>query len=132
MSAGGMRSVAVALAIVAVMPGRTLAGSAWRTLTGANESFTIEIPGESKYTAVLVTTASGEEFLMHLYLVEVDACVYAAQTAVYPPSVDVLDPRRILPKVQLWFRSAQDWVTGLGSIPQIERQPAFDAKGGVA
>jgi len=35
----------------------------------------------------------------------------------------------LVPRVQLWFRSAQHWVTGLGSIPKIEKQPVFDRSG---
>ena len=28
----------------------------------------------------------------------------------------------LVPKKQLWFRSAQRWVTDLGSVPKIEKQ----------
>jgi hypothetical protein len=37
----------------------------------------------------------------------------------------------LVPKVHLWFRSAQRWITDLDSIPKIDRQPVFDPRGGV-
>ena len=37
-----------------------------------------------------------------------------------------------IPKMQLWFRSAQHWVTDLGSVPQIEKQPVFSRSGGIS
>lgn len=37
----------------------------------------------------------------------------------------------LVPKAQLWFRSAQRWVTDLDSIRRIETQPAFDRAGGL-
>ena len=36
----------------------------------------------------------------------------------------------LIPKVQLWSRSAQSWVTDLGSIRKVEKQPTFDRTGG--
>jgi hypothetical protein len=47
------------------------------------------------------------------------------------PNVDVIrmgtarQRDELVPKRQLWFRSAQNWVTDLGSIPKIEKQPSF-------
>jgi hypothetical protein len=38
----------------------------------------------------------------------------------------------LVPKKQLWFRSAQRWVTDLGSVPKIEKQPPLDRAGGLA
>lgn len=38
---------------------------------------------------------------------------------------------RFVPKRQLWFRSAQAWVTGLDSIPKTETQPVFSGSGGI-
>jgi hypothetical protein len=34
-----------------------------------------------------------------------------------------------VPKLQLWFRSAQHWLTDLDSIPKIDKQPVFDRSG---
>jgi len=39
---------------------------------------------------------------------------------------------KIMPKRQLWFRSAQHWVADLGSIPNVEKQPTFSPSGGVS
>lgn len=38
---------------------------------------------------------------------------------------------KFTPKLQLWSRSAQHWVNDIGSIPQIEKQPAFTPSGAV-
>jgi hypothetical protein len=37
---------------------------------------------------------------------------------------------QFVPKLQLWFRSAQHWVTDVSSIPQVEKQPASSPSGG--
>jgi hypothetical protein len=39
---------------------------------------------------------------------------------------------QFVPKLQLWFRSAQRWVTDIGSIPHIEKQPVFSRSGGIS
>jgi hypothetical protein len=38
----------------------------------------------------------------------------------------------LVPKKQLWFRSAQRWVTNLDSVPKIEKQPPLDRAGALA
>lgn len=38
---------------------------------------------------------------------------------------------QLVPKVQLWTRSAQHWVDGLTSIRRIETQPGFNPEGGI-
>jgi hypothetical protein len=39
---------------------------------------------------------------------------------------------QLVPKVQLWCRSSQGWLSDLGSILKIEKQPVFDQRGAVA
>jgi hypothetical protein len=38
---------------------------------------------------------------------------------------------QLVPKLQLWCRSSQRWLSDLASIPQLEKQPAFTQKGAV-
>jgi hypothetical protein len=38
---------------------------------------------------------------------------------------------QLVPKLQLWCRSSQRWLSDLGSIPKLEKQPAFNQKGAV-
>jgi hypothetical protein len=38
---------------------------------------------------------------------------------------------QLVPKLQLWCRSSQRWLSDLGSIPKLEKQPAFAQKGAV-
>jgi hypothetical protein len=39
---------------------------------------------------------------------------------------------QFVPKLQLWRRSAQSWVTDINSVPAIERQPVFSRSGSIA
>ena len=38
---------------------------------------------------------------------------------------------QLVPRAQVWARSAQHWLGELGSFPTMEKQPQFDAAGGV-
>jgi len=38
---------------------------------------------------------------------------------------------QLVPKAQLWCRSSQRWLSDLGSISKIEKQPIFDQRGAV-
>jgi hypothetical protein len=45
------------------------------------------------------------------------------QQASYMIRAGILDQREQLkPKRQIWYRSAQSWVTGLGTVPKVEKQ----------
>ena len=37
---------------------------------------------------------------------------------------------QFVPKLQLWFRSAQHWINDIGSIPRTKRQPSASPSGG--
>jgi hypothetical protein len=39
---------------------------------------------------------------------------------------------QLVPRLQVWFRSAQHWVIDLDSIPKLETQPIFSRSGGVS
>jgi hypothetical protein len=39
---------------------------------------------------------------------------------------------QIAPKVQVWSRSAQPWLTNIGSMRKIEKQPPIDQTGKVS
>jgi hypothetical protein len=38
---------------------------------------------------------------------------------------------QFIPRLQLWSRSSQHWVDEIGSIPRIEKQPAFTSSGAI-
>jgi hypothetical protein len=38
---------------------------------------------------------------------------------------------QFVPKLQVWRRSAQSWVTEINSVPAIERQPVFSRSGSI-
>jgi len=45
------------------------------------------------------------------------------QQAMYIVRVGILSQRdRLMPKRQIWWRSARDWVTGLDRIAKVEKQ----------
>ena len=45
------------------------------------------------------------------------------QQASYMVRAGILDQRaKLVPKRQIWFRSAQAWVTDLGTVPKVEKQ----------
>ncbi|SRR5712692_8814329 len=113
---------------------QTLSGSAFRTVAFTKKGTFKLLSGELK---VYVKTGESGTKRPQSFCPECGTPIYSS-TLGEGPKVHVIrigtarQRDQLVPKVQLWFRSAQDWVTGLGSIPQIERQPAFDAKGGVA
>ena len=39
---------------------------------------------------------------------------------------------QFIPNLQVWSRSAQHWVNDIGSMPRIEKQPAFTPSGAVS
>jgi hypothetical protein len=67
--------------------------TSWQKVSGPDGSFTVEMPAAPKYTTQTMKTPSGEDFLMHVYLVDFGGTAYIAQTTVYPASVNVSNPK---------------------------------------
>jgi hypothetical protein len=65
----------------------------WHKMTGPDRSFTAELPAAPRYTATKLKTASGTDYTMHQYIVEVGDIAYVVQTAIYPPDTDASNPR---------------------------------------
>ena len=65
----------------------------WQTVSNAERSFFVEMPGAAKYSTSKSKTRSGEEYTMHIYVVETGAEAFVVQTAVFPASVDTSNPR---------------------------------------
>jgi hypothetical protein len=113
---------------------QTLSGSAFRTAILTQEgSFQLR-SGEVK---VYVKRGESGTERPQAFCPECGTPIYST-TAGEGPKVHsirlgtVRQRDRLVPKMQLWFRSAQHWIDYLGSIPKFEKQPAFDRSGGIA
>lgn len=83
---------------VFVLPGAIAAGSAsaqtvWIPVSGADNSFFVEMPGTPVYKVIDTTTPAGTGFVYHSYSLEYRRLSFVAQTALYPAEVDVAKPR---------------------------------------
>lgn len=79
----------------AAPPSPSAAGEAqaWHKLSGPQQSFSAEMPAAPNYTAKEMRSAAGSVYTMHQYLLEHGDAAYVAQTAVYPPDVNVSNHR---------------------------------------
>lgn len=79
----------------AAPPSPSAAGEAqaWHKLSGPQQSFSAEMPAAPNYTAKEMRSAAGSVYTMHQYLLEHGDVAYVAQTAVYPPDVNVSNHR---------------------------------------
>ena len=66
---------------------------AWQTMTGSEQSFTVDFPAAPDHAATLLKTGAGAPYTMHQYLVDEGERAYVVQTAAYPAEVDLATPR---------------------------------------
>jgi hypothetical protein len=112
---------------------QTLSGSAFRTVVFTREGSFKLLSGSVK---TYVRTGESGNKRPQGFCPECGTPIYSTTTGddpkVYIVRVGTARQRdQLVPKVHLWFRSAQRWITDLDSIPKIEMQPAFDPRGGV-
>jgi hypothetical protein len=113
---------------------QTLSGSAFRVVTYTRENAFKLISGELKiYTK---TSESGNK-RPQAFCPECGTPIYATADGAGPKaySIRVGTARQrdqITPKAQVWFRSAQRWVSHTASIRRIEKQPQIDQTGKVS
>jgi hypothetical protein len=112
---------------------QTLSGSAFRTIVFTREgSFKLRSGAVKTY----VKTAESGNKRLQSFCPECGAPIYAT-TAGNGPKVHAIrvgtarQRDELIPKVHIWYRSAQRWITDLDSIPKIEKQPIFDKRDGV-
>jgi hypothetical protein len=110
---------------------QTLSGSAFRTVLPTQEgSFKLR-SGELK---IYVKTAESGTARPQSFCPNCGTPIYST-TVGEDPKVYVLrlgtvrQRDQFTPKLQYWSRSAQHWVNDIGSIRQIEKQPAFTPSG---
>jgi hypothetical protein len=97
MSTHAMSLPAALCALALFLIGGAVAQDAWHTMTGPDESFTVEMPQAPKYLTAPNASGAGTSYTMHIYAVELDGDrTYLVSTSVLPRDVDVKNPRRNL------------------------------------
>jgi len=104
---------------------QTLSGSAFRIGVSVEEESFEMISGELK---TFIKTAESGAKRIQAFCPECGTHIYTTGVEdgpkVYRIRVSTARQRNELPpKVQGWFRSAQPWVTELGSVRRVEKQP---------
>jgi hypothetical protein len=112
---------------------QTLSGSAFRTVAFTREGSFKLLSGNPK---TYIRTGESGNKRPQGFCPECGTPIYSTTVGddpkVYIIRVGTARQRdKLAPKVHLWFRSAQRWITDLDSIPKIEKQPVFDPRGGV-
>jgi hypothetical protein len=110
---------------------QTLSGSAFRTVVFTHEDTFKLLSGELK---IYVKTGESGTKRPQSFCPECGTPIYSS-TMGEGPKVHVIrvgTARQRDQLVQLWCRSSQGWLSDLGSILKIEKQPVFDQRGAVA
>jgi hypothetical protein len=113
---------------------QTLSGSAFRTVVFTHEDTFKLLSGELK---IYVKTGESGTKRPQSFCPECGTPIYSS-TMGEGPKVHVIrvgtarQRDQLVPKVQRWCRSSQGWLSDLGSILKIEKQPVFDQPGAVA
>jgi hypothetical protein len=113
---------------------QTLSGSAFRTVAPTRQGTFNLLSGELK---IYIKTGESGTKRPQAFCPECGTPIYSSVVGegskVHVIRVGTARQRdELVPKVQLWFRSAQRWLADLGSIPKIDKQPPFDRRGGTA
>lgn len=104
-----------------------------QTNSGSVFRFNVPVPGNTfrmtgEPTIYIKTTAESGRPRAQAFCPKCGSPIYTTspgegQQASYMVRAGILAQRdQLIPKQQIWFRSAQAWVTGLAAIPKIEKQ----------
>jgi hypothetical protein len=112
---------------------QTLSGSAFRTVVMTREGTFRLRSGELK---IYVKTGESGTKRAQSFCPQCGTPIYSSAVGeaakVHSIRMGTIRQRaELAPKMQLWGRSALPWLGGLGLLPKVEKQPVFDAKGGV-
>jgi hypothetical protein len=101
---------------------QTLSGSAFRTVVPANKDAFRLLRGQPK--SYIKTAESGNK-RVQAFCPECGTPLYSAAVGdpqVFSIRLGTARQRAILrPKLQMWTRSARDWVTSIGSLKRLEK-----------
>ena len=103
---------------------QTLSGSAFRTVIPAEEG---EFRLLSGRPTSYIKTAESDNKRAQAFCPECGTPIYSTAVGVTPKFIGIRvgtirQRDHLSPKMQYWFRSAQHWVTELGSLQQIEKE----------
>jgi hypothetical protein len=112
---------------------QTLSGSAFRTIAFTCEGTFKLLSGQLK---IYVKIGESGTKRPQSFCPECGTPIYSSTVGDDPKfhviRVGTIRQRdQLVPKVQLWRRSSQRWLSDLDSIPQIETQPVFDGRGAI-
>jgi hypothetical protein len=113
---------------------QTLTGSAFRTVVHTREGTFRLLSGELK---IYVKTSESGTKRPQSFCPECGTPIYSSTVGEGPKvhSIRLGTARQrdqLTPKLQLWCRSSQRWLSDLASIRKIEKQPAFNARGTIS
>jgi hypothetical protein len=113
---------------------QTLSGSAFRTVAFTREGTFKLLSGELK---IYVKTGESGTKRPQSFCPKCGTPIYSTTVGEGPKvhSIRVGTARQrdqLVPKVQLWCRSSQRWLSDLSSVSKIDTQPVFNQKGGVS
>jgi hypothetical protein len=113
---------------------QVLSGSAFRTVAPTQEDTFKLLSGELK---IYVKTGESGTKRPQAFCPECGTPIYSSVVGdgpkVHVIRVGTVRQRdELVPKLQLWFRSAQQWLGDLNSTRKIERQPPFNRAGRIA
>ena len=112
---------------------QTLSGSAFRVVAYTRENAFKLLSGELK---IYIKTSESGNKRPQSFCPECGTPIYATAAGTGPKAYSirvgtVRQRDQIAPNVQVWFRSAQPWVTHMESMRKIEKQPQIDQAGNV-
>jgi hypothetical protein len=113
---------------------QTLSGSAFRTVAFTREGTFKLLSGELK---IYVKTGESGTKRPQSFCPKCGTPIFSTTAGEGPKvhSIRVGTARQrdqLVPKVQLWCRSSQRWLSDLSSVSKIDTQPVFNQKGGVS
>ena len=112
---------------------QTLSGSAFRTVVFTREGTFNLLSGELK---IYVKTGESGTKRPQSFCPECGSPIYST-TVGEGPKVHVIrvgtvrQRDQLAPKMQLWHRSSQRWLSHLDSVAKTEKQPTFNPKGAI-
>jgi hypothetical protein len=113
---------------------QTLSGSAFRTVALTREDTFKLLSGELK---IYVKRGESGKERPQSFCPECGTPIYSTTIGEGPKvhSIRVGTARQrdqLVPRMQLWCRSSQRWLSDLQSIPRTETQPVFDRRGAIS
>ena len=110
---------------------QTLSGSAFRTVVLTREGGFKLRSGEVKsYVKIGESGTKRPQAFCPQCGTPIYSTTAGEEPKVYALRLGTIHQRdELTPKLQIWFRSSQQWVADVGSMPKLDKQPGFDSSG---